>query len=349
MESNDLKDLFAATDAGNKIAERLLLSDLLASNRREEIELLLAKKAQRENDASARYLRAELACFHDYPADSGWAEMLQDCCKDGHKEALFVASLYHDWSGQQEAAALLGRQVSGQPISEAEQQTVWGDGWASWTPPTWSKVAERDGVTIDRSSAFATRWLIGFLRAMLGPQLRPAAVIDPETGNTMAHPVRINRVSQWLPEHLGWIGKLFECRLAEAASYPVENGEVLSLLHYQPGQRYKAHLDCLGIKQAASEEGQREGGQRTTTILFAMGDDSFVGGETRFPKLDLSVKGATGELIRFNNTDADGQPLSRSLHEGVPVESGEKWLLSKWVRESSTPYGRETGISCPAA
>ena len=77
-----------------------------------------------------------------------------------------------------------------------------------------------------------------------------------------------------------------------------------------------------------------------------MGNDDYTGGETRFPKLDVSVKGATGELVRFNNTDEDMQPLRASLHEGVPVESGEKWLLSKWVRERSTPYGREIKLRC---
>ena len=72
-----------------------------------------------------------------------------------------------------------------------------------------------------------------------------------------------------------------------------------------------------------------------------MGDDDFVGGETRFPRLETSVRCATGEIIRFNNTDEQHKPLPASIHEGVAIDSGEKWLLSKWVRELSTPYGRE--------
>jgi prolyl 4-hydroxylase len=210
-------------------------------------------------------------------------------------------------------------------------------------------VAQKDGVNVTRSTTFATRALIGLLRSMLTPLLRPAAVVDPSSGKTIAHPVRINRVAQWLPEHLGWVGKLFECRLADAAGYPVENGEVLSLLHYQAGHRYKAHFDCLDSNHAASEAGRREGGQRTTTVLFAMGNDDVVGGETRFPRLNTSVKGATGEIVHFNNTSPAGQPLPASLHEGMLVESGEKWLLSKWVRESATPYGREIALQRPGS
>lgn len=33
--------------------------------------------------------------------------------------------------------------------------------------------------------------------------------------------------------------------------------------------------------------------------------------------------------------------------QGKPLESGEKWLLSKWVRQLPTPYGREVVIVCP--
>ncbi|MBT8079450.1 MAG: 2OG-Fe(II) oxygenase [Gammaproteobacteria bacterium] len=346
MEARDRQDMFAATDAGNKAAERLLLADLLASNSREEIELLLAKKQQREGECNARYLRAELACFHAYPAESGWEELLMECCNVGHKEALFVAAIYHDWAGHAQAAEALVQRINDPSTNVAESDVVWRDGWSAWSLPEWQVVADTNGVRISRSSRFASNWLIGFLRTMLGPQLRPAEVIDPESGQTTAHPVRINRVAQWLPEQLGWIGKLFECRLAAAAGYDVSNGEVLSLLHYQPGQRYKPHLDCLGIKQSQSDAGKEEGGQRTTTLLFAMGNDDYTGGETHFPKLDVSVKGATGELVRFNNTDDELQPLRESLHEGVPVESGEKWLLSKWVRERSTPYGREINLRC---
>lgn len=85
------------------------------------------------------------------------------------------------------------------------------------------------------------------------------------------------------------------------------------------------------------------------TVLLAMGNDDFAGGETLFPRLEGSAKAAMGELLRFNNADADGKELPASLHEGSPVDSGEKWLLSKWVRQMTTPYGREIGIRCPGS
>ena len=118
-----------------------------------------------------------------------------------------------------------------------------------------------------------------------------------------------------------------------------------SLLHYAPGQRYKAHLDCISERQATSADGIRQGGQRIMTLLLSLGDDGYGGGETWFPHLDAGVKADTGELLRFNNTDRDGQPLRSSLHAGQPVTHGEKWLLSKWVRERPTPYGGEIRLA----
>jgi hypothetical protein len=323
--------------AGNKVAERLLLNSWLAEENHGEINAFLANYPAGDSATGKQFLEAELRCLHNWPGDKSWQALLRECCDAGHVEARFVSSVYHEWA-----------RFSGfLPPSGSEAIDSWEDGWSGWTPPDWTTVLEKDGVRVEQSGGFVPRSLVGFLRSVLGPQLRPSAVVDPESGRTIAHPVRINQYAQWLPEHLGWAGKLFECRLAETSGYTVSHGEALSLLHYRPGQRYKAHLDCIPSKQVRSAEGQEQGGQRILTVLLALGDDDYTGGETNFPRLQGAVKAATGELLRFNNADADGQALPASLHEGCAIDSGEKWLLSKWVRQQSTPYGRETSIICP--
>jgi prolyl 4-hydroxylase len=299
-------------EAGNRIAERLLLLGLLGAGRHDDIEAWL----DRCDDQPHRdYLLAELQCFHGWSADTGWQQRLRRCAAAGHDEASNVVALYDAWS-------------------------VDGD-WDNWQAPAWTTLIAAQGLVLERSDTFAPPPLVGYLRALIGPLLQPSAVIDPDTGTAIAHPVRINRSAQWFPELLGWIGKLFEQRLAATGGFDVACGEVPSLLHYVPGQRYKAHLDCIGSKQAASPEGLQQGGQRRLTLLLALGDDDYEGGETWFPHLEAGAKTVTGQLLRFNNTDAEGRPLRASLHEGRPVTHGEKWLLSKWVRESKTPYGRE--------
>jgi len=339
MDEKYQQQLRTDAAAGNRIAERLLINGWLAEENHDEINAFVASYAEGNSAAGKQFLEAELQCFHNRPGEKSWQELLRECCDAGHVEARFVSSVYHEWA-----------RFSGVlPPAEKEATDTWQNGWNSWTPPAWTTVLEKDGVHVERSGGFTPRSLVGFLRSMLGPQLRPSAVIDPDSGRTIAHPVRINQYAQWLPEHLGWTGKLFECRLANTCGYTISHGEALSLLHYRPEQRYKAHLDCIGSKQARSVEGQEQGGQRILTVLLSLGDDDYTGGETNFPRLQGAAKAATGELLRFNNTDTEGHPLPASLHEGTAIDSGEKWLLSKWVRQQSTPYGREVSIHCPDA
>jgi hypothetical protein len=301
--------LRADADAGNRIAERLLLLNLLGGDERDEIHALLARCPDPDH---RRYLEAELQYFHGWPGDSPWQDLLHESAAAGHAEARNVIAIYEAWSSD-----------------------------TDWQPPAWTTTVAGEGLLVERSDEFAPPVIVAFLRNLLGPQLQPSAVIDPDTGKAIAHPVRINQSAQWYPEHLGWIGKLFELRLSAAGGFDVSCGEAPSLLHYGPGQRYNAHLDCISRKQAESAEGLAQGGQRTMTLLLALGNDDYEGGETWFPRLEAGAKAATGQLLRFNNTSEDRQPLRSSLHAGQPVTGGEKWLLSKWVREHETPYGRE--------
>ena len=57
------------------------------------------------------------------------------------------------------------------------------------------------------------------------------------------------------------------------------------------------------------------------------------GGETVFPQADVSVSPMAGRAIVFDNLSADGQPDPASLHAGLPVTAGEKWLATLWLRE----------------
>jgi len=334
MDKNYVEHLRSGVAAGNIAAERLLLLASLQHDDRDEIEALLARCKDTDH---RRYIAAELQCFHGRPGDEPWQDLLRHCAEAGHREAQFVVSVYHEW------ARRTGR------IPEDAPNDSFSAGWDEWRAPEWTEVISGSGIRVERSAEFAPRPLVGYLRSILGPRLEPSAVIDPDSGQAIAHPVRINQSTQWVPEMLGWVGKLFEIRLAETGQYAVSNGEVPSLLHYCPGQRYKAHLDCIGNKLAESEQGRAEGGQRTLTILLAMGNDDLTGGDTWFPRLKKGAKAAPGELLRFNNTDQDGQPLPNSLHEGQAVTSGQKWLLSKWVRANSTPYGREICLQSNAS
>ena len=72
-------------------------------------------------------------------------------------------------------------------------------------------------------------------------------------------------------------------------------------------------------------------GQRIVTFLLYL-NEGFAGGETDFPDAGLRFKGKTGDAIFWANVDALGQPEPLTRHAGLPPTSGEKWILSQWIR-----------------
>ena len=330
MVSNDpdyIDTLRRETTAGNPVARTLLVNHWLAADDHDAIAQLLRDIDAGGDPLSAQFLTAELCCFHGWTGPASWQSLLAACCEAGHAEAQFVAAIYRDWQA-----------MSGNPEATDKPEAP---GFGQWQAPDWRPIVEDQGLRVEQADDFAPERLLHFICANLGRLLQTSAVIDPDSGKPVQHPVRINRAAQWLPEHLGWTGKLLETRLAQAAGYTSTCGEVLSLLHYRVGEHYKAHYDCLPGDQAHSQAGLAQGGQRILTVLLTLGDDNFEGGETWFPRLDRGASPPPGALLRFNNLDEHGEPLRASLHEGKPVTSGEKWLLSKWVRQHATPYGNE--------
>ena len=73
-----------------------------------------------------------------------------------------------------------------------------------------------------------------------------------------------------------------EKRISSIIGIPVEHGEGLHILNYKPGQEYKAHFDYFASTSKASSN------NRIATVVLYLNDVE-EGGETYFPKLNLSV------------------------------------------------------------
>lgn len=112
-------------------------------------------------------------------------------------------------------------------------------------------------------------------------------------------------------------------RIAAISQSEYEDGEALALLRYSPGQEYRPHFDF--VRGAAN--------RRLQTALIYLNDD-YEGGETKFVRTGLSVKGGTGDVILFRNEGADTGPNPLSEHAGMPVTRGVKYLATRWIRES---------------
>jgi prolyl 4-hydroxylase len=118
--------------------------------------------------------------------------------------------------------------------------------------------------------------------------------------------------------------------IAEATGTGYGWGEPLHVLRYRPGQQYRPHHDALA--QVPLEK------RRLATALIYL-NDAYEGGETHFPEIGMTVRGAVGDLLIFHNLTADGMPDPRMTHAGLPVGRGEKWLATRWIRPSDY-FGR---------
>ena len=121
-------------------------------------------------------------------------------------------------------------------------------------------------------------------------------------------------------------------RIAEVMNWPVENGEGLQILNYQIGGEYKAHFDYFAPADPGSQVHLAHGGQRVSTLVMYLNEVE-AGGETVFPDIGLSVVPKKGSAVYFEYCNSLGQVDPLSLHSGMPVIQGEKWIATKWMRQ----------------
>ena len=57
------------------------------------------------------------------------------------------------------------------------------------------------------------------------------------------------------------------------------------------------------------------------------------GGATRFKAADKIIQPETGKLVAWNNRRADGTLNPATLHSGIKVRAGVKYVVTKWYRE----------------
>lgn len=120
--------------------------------------------------------------------------------------------------------------------------------------------------------------------------------------------------------------------VARVLACPAENGEQFALLRYRPGQAYAPHCDWIDPATPGKDREVAESGQRIATLLVYLNDE-FRGGETHFVRLNWSFKGRRGDALLWRNVKPDGSIDPMTLHAGLAPTAGEKWLLSKWMRD----------------
>jgi prolyl 4-hydroxylase len=178
------------------------------------------------------------------------------------------------------------------------------------------------------------------LIALARPRLTPSTVVDPVTGENRVAEHRNSEGMFFLPAETPLIAAL-DARFSQLMSLPIDHGEGLQVLRYGPGTNSAPHFDFLMPRNEASEQSLRRSGQRVSSLVAYLNDVPG-GGETTFPHAGLSVCPQRGNAVYFEYCNGRSQVDAASLHAGAPVTEGEKWAVTKWMRER--PF-----VSAPAA
>jgi prolyl 4-hydroxylase len=179
----------------------------------------------------------------------------------------------------------------------------------------------------------ACAWLAS--QALL--RLQPAPVKDPTVGGSGMSSARTNRGCGFSKIEADLVLQMTRLRLAVWTGIAPEFYEPPNILHYQSGQEYRPHYDFVRADEEYGLQGELASfGQRRVTALVYLNEE-YEGGETVFPRLDWRYKGKTGDAMMFWNLSESGEREQLSIHAGAPVSSGEKIVLSQWIRQKVVP------------
>jgi prolyl 4-hydroxylase len=308
-----------------KLQQALLLLD---AGRREGLGPL--EELARAGNPHAVFTVARLTWTgHMLPQDPRRGRLLFEyAASAGHTQAnLLVTNLLgsgvagpRDWTVALERLAVEARQLperrAALDLVEAMELDRNGDPLA-FPPP--ERLSERPDLRLFRR--LITPAECAYLIRIADPLFQPSMVYNNE-GQEVRDTIRTSEGAgiYWLAEDAAI--HALNRRVAKATGTRYEQGEPLQVLRYSPGQEYRPHFDYL----------QGSENPRPWTALIYLNDD-YVGGATRFVKTGQEVRGSTGDVLVFGNSDGGGAREPLAEHAGMPVTEGVKYLATRWIRE----------------
>jgi hypothetical protein len=204
--------------------------------------------------------------------------------------------------------------------------------WFAMTAPEQQPFASRIAVFRNFLSAPLRAWVI----ARAQPKLEAVRVVNTDSFGAQSNDMRTNTGMGFSFIDTDVIMQIVHARIAFATNIPSGCHEPTNVLHYAVGQRYEPHYDFFNTDVPELKARAEAEGQRVATFLIYLNDE-YEGGETDFPRLNWRFRGAAGDALFFYNTDANRVLDKNTLHAGLAPTRGEKWLLSKWIRDRGVP------------
>ena len=123
-----------------------------------------------------------------------------------------------------------------------------------------------------------------------------------------------------------------DAKIVDFTGLDAAHGEPMQGQRYAVGQEFKAHTDYFEPNGPDYPRFCANTGQRTWTVMIYLNEPE-AGGATRFKTINKVVQPETGKLLAWNNLTPDGRVNVNTLHHGMKVRAGTKYIVTKWFRE----------------
>ena len=183
-----------------------------------------------------------------------------------------------------------------------------------------------DKIELFQMRDFASPQLCQQLMALIERDRRPSTLAD-------AGDDRYFRTSETcdLPEADEAVREI-EQLLTKLNGIDPSYGEPLEGQRYEVGQEFKPHCDYFNRGGRDWDRYCAVAGQRTWTFMVYLNDVE-AGGATRFKAVNKTFRPEVGKLLCWNNRRLDGSENPNTIHHGMKVRKGVKYVITKWYRE----------------
>jgi hypothetical protein len=273
------------------------------------------------------------------------ATFLKEAAEQGGAEAAALLAVLaaaglggrHDWKAAVQLARLAAARGFGpaaaqlEVLASATGGTFDIEAWAP-VPPG---IVLHDGPDIRLFPAFLNDDVCAWLIERSRSRLVRARVYDAGAKVDVVSETRTNTAAGFNLIETDLVHLMVQARISRATGLPLVNMEGATVLHYDVGEEIENHYDFVDPSIPDYDREIATRGERVITFLVYLNDD-YAGGETDFPRLGVTHAGKRGEGLFFSNALPDGKPDLRSWHAGRPPRSGEKWVLSQFIRNRRT-------------
>lgn len=169
------------------------------------------------------------------------------------------------------------------------------------------------------------------LITMIDEKRRPSDIADPNGDDYF-------RTSETCDlDHSDSFVAEIDAKICGFADIDAAFGEPLQGQRYAVGQEFKAHTDFFDPHGQDFQKYCSISGQRSWTFMIYLNEPE-AGGATRFTHFKKSFTPETGTMLCWNNRNRDGSINNWTLHHGMKVRKGTKYVITKWYREKPWPW-----------